>query len=531
MKLKTLTLLFLLISGSGVFSQDKNISNGLVFDGEPFLAVDPQNPQHMVVAWMGWKWLQKIVIKTRVSHDAGQSWSEAVALPHVSPSFTAADPSLTFDHEGNVFLVYVDYNKLADSGGVYIRKSADGGLNWGEAVQVIDMHADAGKKAIDRPWTSIDRSAGSAQGTIYITTMNAKGATAPFNPYLSRSTDAGQSWDNWRYIDTTGWLAGFVIKQPMPTGDVSANGTFHCVYPSWVLSQDFLPRFILASLDNENGSFQYSSVYVTDENVSDSLAKRGYLLRANPIDENHLIFLFLSKPDGDADVYFTESFNTGESWTEPLRVNDDSVGNDRMQDLLWADFDEDGDLVVSWRDRRNAADSGYTVASEIWGATLWKDSSAFSPNFRISDTLMAYDSILAKSGNDFMCIVLQSDTLNAVWGDTRDSSLNIWMKRMALPGAVPVGISLIASEQIPFVNIYPNPFSSSTTIEYTLRQASSVQISIFNSFGEQVGFIQKEQSAGKQQVVWDAKELPSGVYYFTVQTGIESMTGKMMIVH
>ncbi|RLD40562.1 MAG: hypothetical protein DRI89_11720, partial [Bacteroidetes bacterium] len=169
-------------------------------------------------------------------------------------------------------------------------------------------------------------------------------------------------------------------------------------------------------------------------------------------------------------------------------------------------------------------------ASEIWGATLWKDSTEFSVNFRISDTLVAYDSVLAKSGNDFMCIVLQNDTLNAVWGDTRDSSLNIWMKRMVLPGAGSVGISLIASEQIPLVDVYPNPFSSSTTIEYKLQQSSTVQISIFNRLGNQVAFIQEKQSPGKQQVVWEAKGLPSGMYYFTVQIGRKILKGKMLII-
>jgi len=201
-----------------------------------------------------------------------------------------------------------------------------------------------------------------------------------------------------------------------------------------------------------------------------------------------------------------------------------------MQDLLWADFDKDGDLVVSWRDRRNAADSGYAVASEIWGATLWKDSTEFSANYRISDTLVPYDSVLAKSGNDFMCIVLQSDTLNAVWGDARDGKLNIWMKRMELPGAGPLGVSLIASEQIPLVHVYPNPFSNTTTIAYSLQQASTVKITVFNHLGEQVAFIQKEQSTGKQQVIWEAKDLPSGMYYLLLQTEKESMTGKMMIV-
>ena len=530
LKLKIIAIGFAMLSFYGLHAQDKNISNGEVFDGEPYLVINPQNPQHMVVAWMGWKLFQRIVIKTKVSYDAGQNWSDAAVHPHASSSFGSADPSMVFDHLGNLFLTYVDYNFLLDSGSVYIQKSTNGGLDWSELTEVINIHSDAGKKAIDRPWIRINRTTGPTQGYIYVTTMNAKGASSPFNPYLSRSTDGGISWDAWRYIDTTGWLSGSFISQPMPTADVSANGTLHCVYPSWVLTQQLLPQFILASLDSETDDFTYHSVYATDKNASDELSKKGYLIRANPADENHLVFIFLSTPHGDADVYFTESANAGASWSEPIRVNDDPVANGKMQDMLWADFDEDGDLVVCWRDRRNVVDTGYTVASEIWGATLWKDSADFSANYRISDTLVAYDSVLAKSGNDFMCIVLQSDTLNAVWGDTRDGKLNIWFKRMQLPGAGSLGIHTFNIEQKNLVAVYPNPFSNKTTIEYTLQQASTVQITVFNHLGEQVAFIQKEQPQGKQQLVWDAKDLPSGLYYLLLQTEKESMMGKMMIL-
>ncbi|HAP02215.1 MAG TPA: hypothetical protein DCQ93_09860, partial [Bacteroidetes bacterium] len=34
-------------------AQDIDISNGNVFDGEPYIAVNPTNTQNMVIAWMG----------------------------------------------------------------------------------------------------------------------------------------------------------------------------------------------------------------------------------------------------------------------------------------------------------------------------------------------------------------------------------------------------------------------------------------------------------------------------------------------
>ena len=77
---------------------------------------------------------------------------------------------------------------------------------------------------------------------------------------------------------------------------------------------------------------------------------------------------------------------------------------------------------------------------------------------------------------------------------------------------------------------YPNPFSSSTTIEYNLQHTSTAQITIYYHFGEQIEVIQQNQSSGQQQVVWNAKGLPSGMYYFTLQAGEQRASGKMVVV-
>jgi len=62
------TLLF--FCGSS-FGQNQNISNGNIFDGEPYLSINPENPKHMVVAWMGYLPLTNVLIKTRVTFNGG----------------------------------------------------------------------------------------------------------------------------------------------------------------------------------------------------------------------------------------------------------------------------------------------------------------------------------------------------------------------------------------------------------------------------------------------------------------------------
>jgi hypothetical protein len=121
-----------------------------------------------------------------------------------------------------------------------------------------------------------------------------------------------------------------------------------------------------------------------------------------------------------------------------------------MQDLVWADYDSDGDLCVAWRDRRNADSSGYEQPTEIFGAYRLADGTGFSDNFAITQESTPHQALLEQNGNDFMSLVLQNDTLHAVWGSTTDGSLDIWYARRALGDLMPSVPQVIASEGASF---------------------------------------------------------------------------------
>ena len=77
---------------------------------------------------------------------------------------------------------------------------------------------------------------------------------------------------------------------------------------------------------------------------------------------------------------------------------------------------------------------------------------------------------------------------------------------------------------------YPNPFSTATTISYTLQQPATVHISIYNQLGRQVDMIKQRQSQGKQWIVWTPENLSAGIYYFRLQAGEQTATGKLMLL-
>ena len=80
------------------------------------------------------------------------------------------------------------------------------------------------------------------------------------------------------------------------------------------------------------------------------------------------------------------------------------------------------------------------------------------------------------------------------------------------------------------LKIHPNPFTTSTTIEYKLKQPSTVKLSVFNQLGQLVHQQLEDQSQGNQKLQWDAQNQPEGMYYFTLQAGEHVSTGKMLLV-
>lgn len=78
---------------------------------------------------------------------------------------------------------------------------------------------------------------------------------------------------------------------------------------------------------------------------------------------------------------------------------------------------------------------------------------------------------------------------------------------------------------------YPNPFNFSTTIEYSLPEAGHVNIEIFDLLGRKVATpVDEEQEAGTYQVVWDARDRSSGVYFYRITAGDFAETRRMVLL-
>ena len=64
---------------------------------------------------------------------------------------------------------------------------------------------------------------------------------------------------------------------------------------------------------------------------------------------------------------------------------------------------------------------------------------------------------------------------------------------------------------------YPNPFNSQTTIEFVLPEQGKVTLTIYNALGQEVEkLLEAEMSPGSHQVIWDARDKTSGVYFYSL---------------
>ena len=78
---------------------------------------------------------------------------------------------------------------------------------------------------------------------------------------------------------------------------------------------------------------------------------------------------------------------------------------------------------------------------------------------------------------------------------------------------------------------YPNPFNPSTLIKYTLPQSSFVTLKVYNILGKEVAsLVNENKEAGNYTINFSAKNLSSGVYFYTIKAGNFTQTKKMTIL-
>ncbi|MGB9697005.1 MAG: T9SS type A sorting domain-containing protein [Ignavibacteria bacterium] len=100
------------------------------------------------------------------------------------------------------------------------------------------------------------------------------------------------------------------------------------------------------------------------------------------------------------------------------------------------------------------------------------------------------------------------------------------------PGVV---FNSIASTEVPasfaLYQNYPNPFNPTTTIKYDVPEATFVTIKVYDITGKLVEtLVNMELTPGKYEVMWNAGNYASGVYFYRIETSKFTEVKRMLLI-
>jgi hypothetical protein len=81
------------------------------------------------------------------------------------------------------------------------------------------------------------------------------------------------------------------------------------------------------------------------------------------------------------------------------------------------------------------------------------------------------------------------------------------------------------------IGVYPNPFNPSTTISFMVPESGHVTLKIYNVAGNEIAtIVDAPVSPGRHTAVWNASDMPSGIYFARIVTGSKIAVQRLMLM-
>lgn len=134
--------------------------------------------------------------------------------------------------------------------------------------------------------------------------------------------------------------------------------------------------------------------------------------------------------------------------------------------------------------------------------------------------------------NSFFTTFARTELPGAIYAATYGKGLFAFLGESVEPDTNVVGIkdNIIVNNPESNLRIYPNPASSTTTLDYALTDASNVTLQVYDMNGRLLSSLDKgRQSSGKHSLQMNVQNMKSGVYVIRVITNKSTNTAKLIV--
>jgi hypothetical protein len=426
---------------------------------EPMLVEDPHNPLHLVG---GSKFFTdpahyRFKIGFFVSFDGGCTWSDGGVLPGFEHYGLTSDISFVFGAHNEVYAAVLTASKTAS--GIAVSTSHDRGRTFGFPVSVaLDT---TGQAFHDKPWITVDQTKGKYSGSIYVVWSYDYNGNCGYGNNcteelaFSRSTDGGKSFSQRRFIEGNApFCTNAATGRPAQSSRCdAAQGAIPIVEPDGTLAVSFpyidlmsgsIPTRLLLTTSPDGGTTWTTPVLIaTIHDIAGPFPPERYRNISFPAfacDPNtgQLYLTWSDKGSKDADILFTTSKDRGQTWTTPLRVNDDPLRNGANQFQPQMVVAPDGVISISFFDTR--VDPQHRQI-DVYLAQSTNKGASFLTNVRVTTQSWdpAVDAPIDGSGQqfigDYQGLAAGDHFAHPFWNDTRTGKQEIFTA--AVPSATP----------------------------------------------------------------------------------------------
>ena len=429
------SLLIVLLTSVNIFSQYPNILvDGTGSPEEVTIAINPLNPDLLAAG-------ANINCFYR-SSNGGTNWTESQLVSNNLGVW--GDPVVLYDSLGNLYYAHLS-NPISGwwIDRIVVQKSTNNGQTWNDGVGI---YQGIQPQAQDKEWLAVDHTRSPYRGTIYATwtefdDYGSSNASDSSRIRFSKSTNQGITWSNSLVISD---VSGNCIDSDNTTeGAVPAVGPNGEVYVAWAG-----PLGIVFDKSTNGGQTWGNDVFVSnmpggwDFDVSGIYRCNGLPITMCDISNSpyrgNVYVVWSDQRNGatDTDIFMAKSTNGGNTWSAPIKVNDDNTA--RHQFFVWSTIDlSTGHLWFVFYDRRNTTGS----ATDVFVAKSTDGGTTFE-NFKVSES--SFTPTSSVFFGDYTNIAAWNGKIYPIWMRLQGGQLSVWIVK--IQDLIPVELNSFAAD-------------------------------------------------------------------------------------